>query len=118
MIVYGTGRDGGFCLNRCLQSRPNNVSTLTICRKCPNLATMKRLPQLVFIALLCSMMFALGCQSTSKARQQRGMSKIDEARRLEAQGLSEEALAAFNAALQENPKLAEAELGIGDIYRQ
>jgi len=79
---------------------------------------MKRLPQLAFIALLCSMMFALGCQTSSKARQTRGSTKVDEARRLEAQGLSDEALAAFNAALQENPKLAEAEMGIGDIYRK
>ncbi|MFN3167042.1 MAG: tetratricopeptide repeat protein [Phycisphaeraceae bacterium] len=42
----------------------------------------------------------------------------NEGERLKNQGFTAQALAAFNQAIDENPRLTEAHLGIGDIYRE
>lgn len=42
---------------------------------------------------------------------------VDEGRQLQAEGDYEDALAAFSQAIQKNPRLTEAHLGIGDVFR-
>lgn len=47
-----------------------------------------------------------------------GQDKLKEAQALKEKGLINEALAAFETALEENPKLLDAHMGIGDIHRE
>lgn len=64
---------------------------------------------------------SVGCPShptTQADDSSRGRNQLGEGKRLEEQGLSDDALAAFAAALKENPRLVEAQMGIGDIYRK
>jgi len=56
--------------------------------------------------------------SRNNARDQRVAQNLDDARNALAAGLDDQALAAFNAVLEENPDVTEAHLGVGDIYRQ
>ncbi len=51
-------------------------------------------------------------------QQARAQSWVKEADRLKDEGYTAQALAAFNQAVEENPKLTAAYLGIGDIYRE
>lgn len=51
-------------------------------------------------------------------QQVRAESWVEEAARLKREGFTAQALAAFNQAVEDNPKLTEAYLGIGDIYRE
>jgi len=59
-----------------------------------------------------------GCQaSVGRAAQVRGRQQLEQADRFLEQGLLDSALAAFGLALEENPKLVDAHVGMGDIYR-
>ncbi len=60
-----------------------------------------------------------GCRYQSEsARQAQVETYLSEAEQYSQQGMIDSALAAFNLALEENPRLVEAHKGIGDIYRQ
>jgi len=51
-------------------------------------------------------------------QQEKAKVWADEGERLKQEGFTAQALAAFNQAIDENPRLTEAHLGIGDIYRE
>lgn len=56
---------------------------------------------------------------TAKTEQQvKAETWSNEGERLKREGFTAQALAAFSQAIEENPKLTEAHLGIGDIYRE
>ncbi len=71
------------------------------------------LPLLVLLILVLG-----GCQSPGAGRQDRWARDMDEAQRYLDVGLTDSALAAFGLALEENPRLAEAHMGMGHIYRE
>jgi tetratricopeptide (TPR) repeat protein len=68
--------------------------------------------------LAVALLLLPGCDTTQQQRINKGKENLKEAQKLRDQGLTEAALAAFNAALKENPSLVEAQMGVGDIYRQ
>lgn len=60
-----------------------------------------------------------GCEVTPDRRSADALQRqIDEARSLQEQGLSEEAIAAFEAVLEDNPNLTEAQIGLASIYEE
>lgn len=62
---------------------------------------------------------AVGCgssQNTSRSGRDRQL--LADAQRLKAEGLSESALRAFEMALEDNPNLVEAHVGIGEIQEE
>lgn len=63
-----------------------------------------------------------GCQqdrlSQPDPQQQRIDNYLNEARDFNEQGLTDSAFAAFGLALEENPRIVEAHLGIGEIYKE
>lgn len=63
----------------------------------------------------------VGCQPSGQAldpKQQRINHLMQEAEDFREQGLTDSAFAAFGLALEENPRIVEAHLGIGDIYKE
>ena len=54
----------------------------------------------------------------SSEQQARAQDWAQEGERLKSEGYTAQALAAFNQAIDENPRLTAAHLGIGDIYRE
>lgn len=61
----------------------------------------------------------IGCQSAAqreRATQQRAQHLVTDAEEFRLRGLSDSALAAFGLALEENPQLTTAHMGMGDIY--
>jgi len=56
--------------------------------------------------------------SATPGQQAVALAMVSEARQLQAQGKPEDALAAFERAISENPKLTEAHMGMGDVFRQ
>lgn len=60
-----------------------------------------------------------GCVGAgSQARIEASQKQLNKAQQLQRQGQLDEALEAFSLALEENPKLVEAYMGIGEIYRE
>lgn len=101
------------------------ITPLTPAVRPPNLGAMKYANAGFFIlvgTMAVAFMFgSFGCRSlstTQPADSSRGRDQLNEGKRLNEQGLSDDALAAFTAALKENPRLVEAQMGIGDIYRK
>ncbi|XAM00532.1 tetratricopeptide repeat protein [Phycisphaeraceae bacterium D3-23] len=80
---------------------------------------MKRL-LLLLAASTCAVSF--GCQRDQLSRvdpkQQRIDDLIEQAHEFNDLGLTDSAFAAFGLALEENPRVVEAHLGIGDIYKE
>ncbi len=59
-----------------------------------------------------------GAGGVSAARDERAQQQLVKAEVFLNEGLTDSALAAFGLALEENPKLTQAHLGMGDIYRE
>ena len=60
-----------------------------------------------------------GCAGGGSVMRQRpGQAQLHQAQVYREQGLDDQALVAFEAALRDNPRLVEAHLGIGDILRE
>lgn len=80
---------------------------------------MKRIFPLL-AASCCSVLIA-GCNPTPRTtfdpKQERINNLLVEAHEFREQGLTDSAFAAFGLALEENPRIVEAHLGIGDIYK-
>jgi len=79
--------------------------------------------QIKLILVLCmatTLWFAVsGCVvNPQRASDERAKQHLERAEELLAQGLTEDALSAFEAALQENPDLTEASLGVANIYEE
>ncbi|MCX5661717.1 MAG: tetratricopeptide repeat protein [Planctomycetota bacterium] len=73
---------------------------------------------LVAVAMLAGMMVLAGCQGPQSAGSPKGQQYVQAGREYQQQGLNDSALAAFALALEENPRLVDAYMGMGDIYRQ
>lgn len=84
-----------------------------------------------FAVALLALLTVSGCASTarvpeavphtpqvSETRRAIADALTLEGRDLQQQGMSEEALAAFSKAIEENPMLTEAHLGMGDVFRE
>ena len=83
----------------------------------------------VCFSLVCSG-FLVGCKAGSRATpvrdtpagptpaQVRAQSLIEDGKAKKREGFTAQALDSFTAALEENPKLTEAHLAIGDIFRE
>ena len=72
----------------------------------------RRLSVCLAVALLT------GCGVFGPTRSERAVSKhLTDARSFRQQGMDDSALAALSLALEENPRLTEAHMGMGDIYR-
>lgn len=86
-----------------------------------------RFPAVICVSFLALVALA-GCQSKGQPAtgggavtaepQNQATALVDEARSLKDQGFTSQALNAFTKAIEENPRLTEAHLGIGDIYRE
>ncbi len=63
-------------------------------------------------------LWAGGCVQTQQQREQRINQLLIEAEEHLEEGLTDSALAKFGLALEENPKLIEAQMGMGNIWRQ
>ncbi len=74
----------------------------------------------IVLALIAGTVVA-GCAihptSTDRAREVRAARYIQEADQYLGQGMLDSALAAFGLALEENPELTQAHMGMGEIYR-
>ncbi len=69
--------------------------------------------------LLIIVLMQPGCGSIQTAAKQRaGQVQLQQAQEYKDQGLDEQALEAFSAALQDNPNLVEAHMGMGEIFRE
>lgn len=68
--------------------------------------------------ILAGALLLAGCQTTAPADSTRGQNYIEFAKQYQQQGLNDSALAAFALALEENPRLVDAYMGMGEIYRQ
>jgi tetratricopeptide (TPR) repeat protein len=81
-------------------------------------------PRLPAILLGLACLLATGCAVNDAAQgpdddPARSLAtQLAEARDARDAGLDDQALAAFNAVLQDNPNVTEAHLGVGDIYRE
>lgn len=73
----------------------------------------RRRPSPATAAALLTVLFFGGCQTGPSATDH-----VEQGRQYLASGLTESALAAFNLAIEENPRMTEAHMGVGDIYRQ
>ena len=69
------------------------------------------------IALLSTACVSTGCQFGSKVRLAQANVHLDLGKTYYEQGLEEKALEEFNRALEENPLLMEAHMGMGDVHR-
>ena len=58
-----------------------------------------------------------GCQFEQMMKQRAANKHVEQARQYLRKGLSDSALASFGQALEENPYITEAHMGMGDIYR-
>lgn len=67
---------------------------------------------------LAGLLYLGGCQTTQQASSAKGQDYVKAGRDYQQQGLNDSALAAFALALEENPRLVDAYMGMGDIYRQ
>ena len=67
-------------------------------------------------------LFLTGCNLSTRSAAELQQERIDalllEARDFREVGLTDSAFAAFGLALEENPRIVEAHLGIGDIYKE
>ena len=82
---------------------------------------MRTCPRLVMMALVLATVTAgLGCTAQSQQARRDALARehLETARQYIEQGLVDSALSAFGMALEENPKLIDAHLGIGEIYRE
>jgi tetratricopeptide (TPR) repeat protein len=61
---------------------------------------------------------AVCLQGCGPGRTQRATQHVDQGQRFLEQGLSESALAAFTMAIEVNPRLTDAHMGVGDVHRQ
>ncbi|MEM1211284.1 MAG: tetratricopeptide repeat protein [Planctomycetota bacterium] len=69
-------------------------------------------------ALFLTLAFLPGCQSyRQQVREARALAFVDEAEQHREQGDDEQALVAFAMAIEVNPKLTAAHLGVGSIYK-
>ncbi|MEM6334364.1 MAG: tetratricopeptide repeat protein [Planctomycetota bacterium] len=73
-------------------------------------------------ALALAALLATGCATNPNATQDEAnlavAQQLADARQAAELGLDDQALAAFNAVLRDNPSVTEAHLGVGDIYRK
>ncbi|MEO1235619.1 MAG: tetratricopeptide repeat protein [Planctomycetota bacterium] len=77
------------------------------------MTTFRRLPATLAAALI----FLAGCNALGPTRSERQVTKhLADARQFQEQGLDDSALAALSLALEENPKLTEAYMGMGNIF--
>jgi len=77
---------------------------------------MKSKSQIIVLLLI---VWAVGCRYQSqKDRDLLADNYLSDADQFIEQGMMDSALAAFNLALEENPRLVEAHKGIGNIYRR
>ena len=72
--------------------------------------------RLVVPLLLVACLLLPACQFEQSARERAANEKLAQAQELLERGLSDEALAAFEAAMAENPDLTEAQIGAASIY--
>ncbi len=77
-------------------------------------ATGRSVAVLAAAAVVCGLAMA-GCGPT---RQHRAREHVEQGQDLLQKGLSESALAAFTLAIEENPRLTDAHMGVGDVQRQ
>lgn len=88
----------------------------------PMMRAPRRWSCLLTILWLSPLVLSAGCESTwfsSRAKPSTAAREhLDQAQELRDQGLMDAALAAFGQALEDNPWLVEAHMGIGDIYLQ
>lgn len=66
------------------------------------------------LALVAAGLTLGGCQTGSS----RARAHVEQGKELLEKGLTESALAAFTLAIEENPRLTEAHMGVGDVHRQ
>ena len=66
---------------------------------------------------LATVLATSGCGALTTIRNSQAKRHLDKAEVYLDQGLDEQALEAFSLALQDNPRLVEAHMGIGDVYR-
>lgn len=78
-----------------------------------------RVGTLVNLTLVLAMMFAVqSCWRAPYPRVDRAAVHVQDGQHYLEQGQTEEALAAFERALKENPKLVEAHVGVGQVHRR
>ena len=80
-------------------------------------------PRLRLLCLVVTASTFTGCSAyfpsnNSPARSSRTTKHLADARQFREEGLNDSALAALSLALEDNPKLTEAHMGMGDIYRE
>lgn len=75
--------------------------------------------KLRLLCLLLAVLLLVGCGAFGPTPRQKKVTKhLNDARQFREQGLDDSALAALSLALEDNPRLTEAHMGMGDIFRE
>ncbi|MEM8739828.1 MAG: tetratricopeptide repeat protein, partial [Planctomycetota bacterium] len=78
---------------------------------------MTTLPRPTTLLLAAALTLTVGCNAFGPSAQQKKVSKhLADARQFQQEGMDDSALAALSLALEENPKLTEAYMGMGNIF--